>query len=140
MTTEQWIVITVVSTILPLAFLLCRPRSTNYPDGRCYLCRRGKCQPGETCPKCGTVQPLVPPEEEPSPPSFLFESIEIKPFEDLPLGPTLAVMHAQIDRITGILIRNRYEIDITIEGEDGGHIVWSGLVEEIMKDWWSRPR
>lgn len=27
-------------------------------DGRCYLCRRGKCQPGELCNSCGTHQPL----------------------------------------------------------------------------------
>lgn len=28
-----------------------------YPDGKCYLCRRGRCWPGETCDKCGTPQP-----------------------------------------------------------------------------------
>lgn len=28
-----------------------------YPDGKCYLCRVGSALPGETCPKCNTVQP-----------------------------------------------------------------------------------
>lgn len=31
-----------------------------YPDGTCYLCRRGKCLPSSTCEVCGTEQPDFP--------------------------------------------------------------------------------
>lgn len=30
-----------------------------YPDGLCYLCRRGSACPGETCGRCGTLQPSI---------------------------------------------------------------------------------
>lgn len=33
--------------------------TSRYPDGRCYICRRGVASPGETCPKCGEKQPDV---------------------------------------------------------------------------------
>ena len=29
----------------------------NYPDGKCYICRRGECFPGERCPECDALQP-----------------------------------------------------------------------------------
>jgi len=30
---------------------------TPYPDGRCYMCRKGHAWPGQSCEKCGEIQP-----------------------------------------------------------------------------------
>lgn len=33
------------------------PIASRYPDGRCYICRKGAACPGDDCPICGAYQP-----------------------------------------------------------------------------------
>lgn len=142
MTQDQWIWLG-VSTVLGWALYVIFKiwRSAPCPDGRCYLCRRGKCGEGQACPKCKTVQPSLIPEPSPSGTTLVFETWTppVKIYEGIDIAPARAILHEQIDRITGIMIRNEYEIDIYIEGEEGGHIVWTGLVKALAETWW-RPR
>lgn len=54
---DGWIFLAAVLFLIAFLAILLKP-ATRYPDGRCYLCRRGKCWPGDTCDKCNTEQPV----------------------------------------------------------------------------------
>lgn len=40
----------------PVFLLLGLNRSSRYPDGNCYLCRRGPIDEHDVCKNCGTKQ------------------------------------------------------------------------------------
>ncbi len=49
-------IVIVAAFIIVLIFASGR-RTPPYPDGKCYLCRQGAAQPGDTCSRCGRTQP-----------------------------------------------------------------------------------
>lgn len=51
-------ILAIVGGVILFAALIrvCSPTSSRYPDGNCYLCRRGPIDDNDVCGNCGTEQ------------------------------------------------------------------------------------
>lgn len=71
---------------------------TRYPDGLCYMCRRGAAQPGDRCPNCGEVQPayFAPKPFEPGEVEFTISGEEINKMTDKPTTEQLVADRGKV--------------------------------------------